>query len=79
MERSRSSPAELSTVTITRVSSPSLIPNYLNFSMYVFLEVAKYGTENALPYVERLRAFLVSAGLDSSLLSSLALLQSVRI
>jgi len=61
----------------SRVISPSLIPNYLNFSMYVFLEVAKYGSENALPYVEELRASLASAGLNQSLLDTLALLQGL--
>jgi hypothetical protein len=63
----------------SRVTSPSLIPAYLNFSMYVFLEVAKYGLPSALEYVEVLRDSLVNAGLDSSLLVSLALLQGVRV
>ena len=59
----------------SRVSSPSLIPNYLNFSMTCFLQFRKYSYSGALAYVLALRGELVNAGLDSRLLNELAFLQ----
>lgn len=58
-----------------RVSFPTEIQNYLNFSMYVYLEVAKYGVPSAVPYCEALRDSLVTVGYDLSLLNQLALMQ----
>jgi hypothetical protein len=61
----------------SRVTSPSLIPNYLNWSMVCFLQFRKYTFSDALAYVLALRSQLVTADLNDSLLDSLALLQGL--